>query len=68
VLESAVCFGAGHSSQGGVGMMKTFAIGRALAVLTLRAKSVLLAIVVYALIDGFGLVALKRLSRRWSRR
>jgi len=62
VALSSALFGAGHLYQGGLGVAQTFIAGACLATIVIVTRSLWPAIVAHALIDGFGLVAVRYLA------
>ncbi|HSB69174.1 MAG TPA: CPBP family intramembrane glutamic endopeptidase [Candidatus Methylomirabilis sp.] len=62
VVLTALCFGAGHGYQGGLGLMQTTMAGLALGGLAAWRRSIWPAIGAHLAIDAFGLVALKVLK------
>ena len=61
VVLTALCFGAGHGYQGGLGLLQTTVAGLGLGALAVWRKSIWPAIGAHFAIDVFGLLALKLL-------
>ena len=61
VILTALCFGAGHGYQGGLGLLQTTVAGLGLGALAIWRKSIWPAIGAHFAIDAFGLLALKAL-------
>jgi membrane protease YdiL (CAAX protease family) len=59
VVFTALCFGAGHGYQGGLGLLQTTVAGLGLGALAVWRKSIWPAIGAHFAIDVFGLLALK---------
>jgi membrane protease YdiL (CAAX protease family) len=62
VALTALCFGAGHGYQGGLGLLQTTMAGLGLGALVVWRKSIWPAIGAHFAIDAFGLLALKTLQ------
>ena len=62
VVLTALCFGAGHGYQGGLGLLQTTVAGVGLGTLVVWRKSIWPAIGAHFAIDAFGLLALKVLQ------
>jgi membrane protease YdiL (CAAX protease family) len=62
VALAALCFGAGHGYQGGLGLLQTTVAGLGLGALAIWRKSIWPAIGAHFVIDAFGLLLLKVLQ------
>ncbi|HEX7629191.1 MAG TPA: CPBP family intramembrane glutamic endopeptidase, partial [Candidatus Methylomirabilis sp.] len=62
VVITALCFGAGHGYQGGLGLLQTTVAGVGLGALVVWRKSLWPAIGAHFAIDAFGLFVLKALQ------
>ena len=62
VVLTALCFGAGHGYQGGLGLLQTTVAGLGLGALVVWRKSIWPAIGAHFAIDAFGLLVLKALQ------